>query len=260
MSLKLATFQAPKPINSDYSDDKLGLIAPYKVIEKSLYRDEKICAVTKLEDGTIRLTFNVETLGVKHFDVTREMFKARTKFVLYTSIKHGIVCVENDYLNKSIDGYAKIYYHMVARNEVAANVYFHDSWNEGMVFVNYQVVSNEEFINTNGGVWVGGFMAEHFPESQTSLVDNVLTKRKILFDINTIDSVVALEQQLDLLTELVSKLINKEEIPNWYENFISKIKDNSVSTLSTADKLITSIEKQKVNIRNAQKEYFANRK
>jgi hypothetical protein len=129
-----------------------------------------------------------------------------------------------------------------------------------MVFVNYMVISNLDFINTKGGVWVGQYIADHFPESQVSLVDNVLTKRKVMFDVNTLDSIVALEQQLDLLTELVSKLINKEQVPDWYEDFISKINDNSVTTLSTTEKLINSIEKQKVSIREAQKEYFANRK
>jgi hypothetical protein len=253
MTLKLATFLPVIKVSENHKDEDIGL--PYPNIDNVKNIDDKVVKISKLNNGNFRLTFNLST-GVEHLDITEDKFKPRTKFIVYVSENKGLLWIDTAYLNKSIDGYAKLYYHMRARKGAAVNVYFHDSFNEGMIFSNYRVISDEEFIITNKSVWLHTFIAEHFPESKKVLVDNINAKNKILYDINTIDSIVALEQQVDLLTDLVKGLINNQQAPSWTEEFFDKTINNSVTTVINSNKAINSIEKQKKILRQAQREYF----
>lgn len=253
MTLKLATFLPVIKVSENHKDEDIGL--PYPNIDNVKNIDDKVVKISKLNNGNFRLTFNLST-GVEHLDITEDKFKPRTKFIVYVSENKGLLWIDTAYLNRSIDGYAKLYYHMRARKGAAVNVYFHDSFNEGMIFSNYRVISDEEFIVTNKSVWLHTFIADYFPESKKVLVDDINAKNKILYDINTIDSIVALEQQVDLLTDLVKSLINNQQVPSWSENFLNKTTDSSVTTVISADKAINSIEKQKKILRQAQREYF----
>jgi hypothetical protein len=254
MTLKLATFLPVIKVSENHRDEDIGLPYPNKDNVKNI--DDRVVKVSKLDNGNFKLTFNLSG-KIKHFDITRDIYKPRTKYMLYTSIiDDDFILVNNDYVTKNSDGNAKIVYTKVARNEIICNIYFHDSFEEGLLFFNYRVISNEEFIITNKNVWVSNFIVEHFPDAKKALVDDAVAKRKILFDISILDSVVQLEQQVDLLTEIVKALINNEQKPIWSDNYLEKVLDNSVLTVSSVNKIITNIENNKKQIRELQKKYF----
>jgi hypothetical protein len=257
--MKFASFVEPIRIGEDFTDDKIGKVYPYRTRQQKEHKDYDVVKIEKLENGTVRLTFN-QTKQITTFDITPDLFKARTKFMLYPSLHLGFVWVDNDYMNNGVDSYSKIWYHLRARNNVAVNVYFHDSFEDSILFSNYLPITDEEVEVTGGDILVGEYFVNKYPDAKVKILDNVVAKCDALFKINTTDSVVALEQQVDLLTNLVSKLINNETLPSWSSNFLEKVSENSVLTVRDTTSLINDVEKQKKIVREVQKEYFNKRK
>jgi hypothetical protein len=209
------------------------------------------------DSDNIKLTFNFPATGVMSYEITPEIFKAKTYFELCWSRQEGkFIIVPLDVITK-----APYYFILKSTGINLASIYFDTSFKQGMIVFNGLPVSDEKFEKVPGGkVFINKFIAEYFPSSKKYLVDDVVSKRNIMSDLHHLDSIVALEQQVDLLTTLVSNLINNQSQPTWSNTFLDNMKNNSVTTLKTVDAINTELGKTKSNIRKIQKDYLDSKK
>lgn len=84
-------------------------------------------------------------------------------------------------------------------------------------------------------------------------------KRVLLAQVKPEDALAALENQVDLLTELVGALINSEDIPAWASDLITLVQAKGSNTLRTTNEMLSTIDAEKTHIRTLQAEYYATR-
>jgi hypothetical protein len=254
MSLKLAAYANPVSIGDDYADERLSITPPYRAVDGALFAVK----VERIEDSdNIKLTFNFTAPGIVTYEITPEIFKAKTYFELFWSRQ------DNNFIIVPLDVVAKAPYYNILKSSgiVLASIYFDNSFQQGIIVFNGIPVSNEKFIKIPGGrIFVNRFIAEYFPNSKKYLVDDVISKRNIMTDLHHLDSIVALEQQMDLLTTLVNNLINNQPQPTWSNTFLDNMKNNSVTTVRTVDEINADLNKTKSNIRKLQKQYLDSKK
>ena len=256
MALILASHLSPLPVGENYSDELLGVLPEYRS-EKSLVDKIIDTEIVKVErsSNNIVLTFNLPHLQSKTYTISSSIFKARSMFNLYiTKAGEFLILPVSDLLRHH--GFDRIKtLKNIAINGLVADIYFHDSFSEGIVVINKQTVSNESFEIKDRYTLFTDYVVSKFPSFQ-SIKDSTKAKAKVLYDINYIDSIVALEQQVDLLTTLVKNLINSSEQPSWSGDFLTKTEDSSVTTLQSATDVISALDITKKKIRAAQKTYF----
>jgi hypothetical protein len=254
MTLKLAAYLDPVSIGNDYADDRLNITPPYRPNNGAQFA-VKVERVTN--SNNIKLTFNFPATGVITYEITPEIFKAKTYFELCWSRQdEEFIIVPLDVITK-----APYYFILKSTGINLASIYFDTSFQQGMIVFNGLPVSNEKFEKVPGGrVFINNFIADYFPDSKKYLVDNVLNKRNVMTDLHHLDSIVALEQQVDLLTTLVNNLINNQSQPTWSNTFLNNMKNNSVTTLKTAEEINIDLNKTKSNIRKVQKQYLDSKK
>jgi hypothetical protein len=250
MTLKLAAYSNPVSIGDDYTDERLNITPPYRPINGAQFAVK----VERIEGSdNIKLTFNFPATGVITYEITPEIFKAKTYFELCWSRQDGkFIIVPMDVVVK-----APYYFILKSTGINLASIYFDNSFQQGMIVFNGIPVSDEKFEKVPGGrIFINKFIAEYFPNSKRYLVDDVVSKRDIITDLHHIDSIVALEQQVDLLTTLVNNLINNQSQPNWSNTFLDNMKNNSVTTLKSVEEINADLTKTKNNIRKVQKKYL----
>ena len=89
-----------------------------------------------------------------------------------------------------------------------------------------------------------------------AFVDKCKKKRKLLSKLNPLDSLAALENQVDLLTSILIRLINGDPMPPWVKEFIKTMQQNSSMMGRTPDQIVSIVSDEKSKVRNLQKEYF----
>jgi len=254
MALKLAAYMDPVSIGDDYTNERLNITPPYRPISGAQFA-VKVERITNSDN--IKLTFNFPATGVITYEITSEIFKAKTYFELCWSRQDGkFILVPLDVITK-----APYYFILKSTGINLASIYFDNSFQQGMIVFNGLIVSNEKFEKVPGGrIFINKFIADYFPNSKKYLVDDVLSKRDVMTDLHHLDSIVALEQQVDLLTTLVNNLITNQSQPTWATTFLNNMKNNSVTTLRTVDDINTDLNKTKSNIRKVQKQYLDSKK
>ena len=260
MALILASHVDPKPILEGYTDSMLGVLPEYRS-EKSLVDkviDTEVCKVER-NDNNINLTFNYNVMPVKSFLITPALFRAKTRIVLYYKKSTGAFITKTiDEIIKDRDSFAKLRYVDNIAQSPLAEIYFGNSFTNGIVIINKLPISNEEFIHVDPTKTFPNRIIHLFPEVQ-DLIDKDKNKLTVLSNLNPNDSIVALEQQVDLLTTLVSNLINNQSQPTWSNNFLSKVASNNVTTVRDVNEVITDLDSTKKKIREAQKTYLDNK-
>jgi hypothetical protein len=259
MALILASYVDPLPVLDGYTNDKLGVLPEYRSA-KSL--NEKIIDtdVAKVErsGNSIIITLNLTHLNSKTFIINSSLFKARTRFVAYVNRQGNFVVEEFSNLIRDRQTYDKLRLLKHTSGGSFVEFYFHDSATEGLISIKKLCVSNEEFVVVDRNKSFTTLVVETFPE-MSSLITSDRNKLDVLYNLNPIDSVVALEQQVDLLTTLVKNLINDQSQPSWSSDFLTKVETSSVTTLRSANDVITDIDTAKKKIRAAQKTYLDNK-
>jgi hypothetical protein len=102
-------------------------------------------------------------------------------------------------------------------------------------------------------------IAVFYPVGAGLLEARRVAKTKAL-QVNLVDSLVALEQQVDVLTRLVMALAEDAPTrPTWYPAFKSAITAGSVERLMPIPSLITAFSEHKNMVRDVQTEYFTQR-
>jgi hypothetical protein len=256
MALILASHISPLPILEGYDDSLLGVLPEYRSA-KSLSEQIIDNDIVKVErsSNNIVLTFNLPHLQSKTYTISSSIFKARSVLNLYiTKTGQFLILPVVDLLRHH--GFDRIKtLKDIAINGLVAEIYFHDSFSEGIVVINKQTVSNETFETKNRYTLLPEYIVSKFPSFQ-SVVNTNKAKSKVLYDLNYIDSIVALEQQVDLLTTLVKNLINNTSQPSWSSDFLNKIEASSVTTLQSVTDVVTALDTAKKKIRTSQKTYL----
>ena len=262
MALILASHLSPLPILEGYDDSLLGVLPEYRSA-KSLSDQIIDRQVVKVErDGNkILLTFNYSHLLNKTFTIDSSIFKSKERLNVYMQKTGNFVVIPLNDIQFRDHGFHKL---ITLKNLVTgigpvAEIYFHNSASEGVVVVNGLPVSNETFDIKNKFSNFTDYVITHFPTvAELQAID--AAKSKVLYNLNNINSIVALEQQVDLLTTLVNNLINNQTQPTWSNTFLNNMKNNSVTTLKTAEEINTELNKTKSNIRKVQKQYLDSKK
>ena len=260
MALILASHVDPKPILDGYTDSMLGVLPEYRS-EKSLVDkiiDTEVCKVER-DDNNINLTFNYSVMSAKSFLITPALFQAKTRIVLYYKRSTGAFITKTiDEIFKDRDSFAKLRYVDSIVETPLAEIYFSDSFTNGIVMIKKLPISNEEFIQVDPLKSFSHRILHLFPEVQ-DLINKDKNKLTVLSNLNPNDSIVALEQQVDLLTTLVSNLINNQSQPSWSSDFLSKVSTSNVTTVRSASDVLTDLDSTKKKIRAAQKTYLDNK-
>jgi hypothetical protein len=258
MALILSSHLSPLPILEGYDDSLLGVLPEYRSA-KSLSDQIIDRQVVKVErDGNkILLTFNYSHLLNKTFTIDSSIFKSKERLNVYMQKTGNFVVIPLNDIQFRDHGFHKL---ITLKNLVTgigpvAEIYFHNSASEGVVVVNGLPVSNETFDIKNKFSNFTDYVITHFPTvAELQAID--AAKSKVLYNLNNINSIVALEQQVDLLTTLVSNLINSQEQPAWAANFLSKVATSNVTTVRSVTDIITDLDSNKKKIRSEQQKYF----
>ena len=99
-------------------------------------------------------------------------------------------------------------------------------------------------------------IAETIPAYNNGYLRKVKAKREVLTSLNPIDSIVALEQQVDLLTKIVKGQIDGS-VPSWSNDYFSKVEGKTC--IANENKAVTQLEEHKTKVREAQTKYFNDR-
>lgn len=259
MALILATHSTPLTIESTYNDDLLGVLPEYrsgKSLSESLI---DVNVVKVVRDGNkIIITFNLNHLKSKTFTIDSSLFQARKRFQCYVDSRGDFQVISTSDLIKDVASFGKLKSLKQCIGTPFAFIYFHDSASEGYVLINRTVVSNETFRIVDKNKAFTWQLLTDFPSVQ-EIIDADKNKNQVLSSLLEIDSIVALEQQVDLLTTLVKNLINNTAQPSWSNNFLTKVEAQSVTTVKSVDDIITDLDTQKTKIRTAQKTYLDNK-
>ena len=258
MALILASHLSPLPIGADYTDGVLGVLPEYRSA-KSLSEqiiDNQVVKVAR-DGNNVVLTFNYTHLNNKTFTINSSLFKTRTRLAVYIQKKGTFIVIPlNDILSKGHDFHKLITLkNLIPGMGPVAEIYFHDSASEGVVVVNNLPVSNETFNIKNRFVNFTDYVITHFATvAELKSVD--VAKSTILYNLSNINSIVALEQQVDLLTTLVSNLINSQVQPAWATDFLAKVATSNVTTVRAASDIVSDLDTTKKLIRSEQQKYF----
>lgn len=260
MALILASYVDPLPILDNYTDSVLGIFPEYRSA-KSLSEkiiDTDIVKVDKNNSNEIVLTLNYSHLKSKKYTIGQSIFKARTRYELYMDNKGNYVLVDISDIQRDSLYKVKLNSLKQVDKTPVAKIYFHDSFTEGFVLINRHTVSNETFRKVDRNTAFTHLLLSDFPSVQ-DIIDADLNKKEILLTLNDLNSIVALEQQVDLLTTLVSNLINNQSQPSWASDFLSKVAESNVTTVRSVSDIVTDIDSTKKKIRSAQKTYLDNK-
>jgi hypothetical protein len=256
MALILASYVNPLPIEEGYSDSVLGVLPEYRSA-KSLSEkviDTNVCKVER-NSNEIKFTFNLSHLKSKTFTILSSVFKENTRFHVYITKSGEFEIVNLEDYTKDPNFHTKLIWLKNTISVPFVQIYFGNSFTQGLVIVNYLPISNETFTVLDRNKSFTDNIISYFPSFSTTR-DNDAAKKKVLYDLNSIDSTVALEQQVDLLTTLVKNLINNQSQPSWSTDFLTKTEASSVTTLRQASDVINDLDTVKKKIRAAQKTYF----
>jgi hypothetical protein len=197
------------------------------------------------------------------FTVTPDLFVPwKKKTVFYTRFDEFVVADDED-MNKSRDFASFLMYQKKVMPVIAEfNLVWADTFENSMVFTSKGTLTNlpeNQWVSHNKGFFLHPYLATVYPENANYLLHNVVAKHNLLQKTNVIDSVTALEQQVDLLTEIVKSLIDNSNAPDWSEQFLNKTLEKSSQTLRTPQEITNDLIEYKENLRARVSTYFNER-
>jgi hypothetical protein len=220
----------------------------YEAFSVNKNNNNEIVLETENDNGKMTFTFN------------NDIFEANSKKLLFTSGKGKFVLVDDKDINRSRDYLSYVEYEKMI-NDIRyplAHIYFADNLNNSSVIFTTPIktsLSENEYLEHTNGVDISKYLAEQYP-SQANYFNNREYKKQLLGKINTIDSVVSIEQQLDLLTEIVKSLVNNEEQPSWSGSFLTDTLANASQTARPVEEIKTDIVNFKSDLRAKVGEYL----
>lgn len=198
-------------------------------------------------------------VAVNEIVIDNNIFKPRSKYMICLSNLYGLKLVDHDFLYKSKDNWAYMDKAFLL-GEVVANIYFHDTLDTSIFFSNRQPYSVDvQFEAIGRPVRIHDWIAEQYPGEIIAPAHNANLRFEIFNDINTIDSIVALEQQVDVLTHIVKSilpLVDKSQIPDWADSALSSFEENSTAIARGFGEIISDSCNHKAKVRQKQITYL----
>lgn len=219
------------------------------------------CEFSKNANGEIVISkISGITENKVDFVVSANNFEAnKKKAVFYNNVDEWIV-IDDEEMNRSRDLASFLEYQKMVRPVRAVfNIIYADNMDNSMVFFVQQArteLPENEWVSHNKGFWLHDYLAEQYPNNQAYLRNNVKAKHDLLAKTNPIDSVTAVEQQLDLLTEIVKSLVNNEEQPSWSSSFLNDTLAQSSQTGRPVSSIKDDIVSFKTKLRTKVAEYL----
>lgn len=239
-NMKYASFVEPIiTITTDTPESRRGFLS----IDTSV--PEKL--TLRLEGSAASLTVNASELA------------PRTKYIFFESPLLGIVMAEHDSMFKSKDQWAFRRTTEVLSDPVA-NLYFHDNWESSLFFSNIPPVSEEAFTTVDHDTYIHDWIGTQYAVDEYTVGHNTNARLDAFREVSTIDSIVALEQQVDLLQDVVRALLKGEVSPEWAERFLDETAPASCTEVRAPTDVIEDVVTHKTKVRKAQTEFFANRR
>lgn len=205
-----------------------------------------------------QLTLRLEGSS-KALTVTAAELVPRTKYIFFESPLLGIVMAEHDSMFKSKDQWAFRRTTEVLSDPVA-NLYFHDDWDSSLFFSNIPPVAEEAFVTVDHDTYIHDWIGTQYSTDEYTVGHNTNARLDAFRDVSTIDSIVALEQQVDLLQDVVRALLKGEVNPEWAERFLDETAPTSCTEVRAPTDVIEDVVSHKSKVRKAQTEFFANRR
>ena len=219
---------------------------------------QKLLYLTR-ENGNLVLRF--QGAPEKHALVIQDIvFTPKTKLVIFYSPLSGLLYINHDDMFKSKDLWA---YRQRTEcfGDPIANIYFHTNWDNSLLFSNSPLVTEETPITkVEGNTYIHDWIESQYPENECVIASNTNLRLAAFKDIHLVDAVVALEQQVDLLTRLVKGIIRSEVEPEWAAEFLNKMETHSTNTVRSPEENLQSAAEYKAKVRTAQVDYLAKRK
>jgi hypothetical protein len=201
-----------------------------------------------------------------NFTINEEMFKTNSKYTMFFSGIHGLCWLTESQLANSkevsnIFGILRVY-----ERDPICNLYFADSYENSMIFANKAVITNikRDLIDSDiGNVWVHDYFLKSYPELYKEKYNNLVAKDQLNLGLHTVDAVVVLEQQLDIITGILISLLKENNLKTSFLNN-SELLDftniyNNVSSLQYRESLPAALEKlnnERLSINNMKDKYF----
>ena len=189
--------------------------------------------------------------------ITEKDFIKKTKLVILFSPLKGLLVFNHDWLFKSKSNWS-LAEHAFYAKDVVANIYFNNTFEDSYLFVNIIPISNLDFEVIPSPQRVHDYFKTQIPDD--IIANNTNLRIETVGSISDIDSIVALEQQVDLLSKLVFALINKSEIPEWSKTFIKNVEEYSVDKIKNTNEIIKDFSQHKQFVRTQQYKYLTNKK
>jgi len=219
--------------------------------------DSRLVEINRLPSGDYSVRASFGDLS-DEITIDQQLFRQRAKLVGFLSLTNGIILVDDWRLNSSIESKSFIRNHYRVPEDVCFNIYFHDSFEEGLIFCNWPLKTDLSVDELKKGVWVHDYIAEHF-EGYDTYRKKLIAKRDALLGVNVLDSVVALEQQIDLLTALLLTIVENRPRPDWMEGFKQAVTPHSVLRTRNVNDLLADMKSHKAAVRELQERYFSDR-
>lgn len=228
---------------------------------KKAEKKEDATLIAKKQDDSILLTTQINETNFD-LEVSSNMVNSKPEIVHVGYSNHsGLYCFLSSEVRESRTGLAYALErnsgHCVGSMSCIASFWISDKTSEIVGAFNGHVTVWFEGFEENEVKVIETFYSsdklfeEVIPESR-AFIKRSKAKRKLIEQINELDSLSMLEAQLDLLTRFVLTGQGKEMLEK-------AVSGNMVSDLHDDDKLIKTISKQKKYLRNLQKKYFEDR-
>lgn len=244
-------------------------LASFKHVSNDLADFKNDSDIINIEYNNIDNTYVISVIrnGMLHSClITEELFKTNSKYTMFFSGINGLCWLTESQLANSkevsnIFGILRVY-----ERDPICNLYFADTYDNSMIFANKAVLTNikEDLIDSNiGNVWVHDYFLKSYPELYKEKYNNLIAKDQLNLGLHTVDAVVVLEQQLDIVTGLLLSLLKENNLKASFLNN-EELLDftniyNDVSSLQYRETLPIALEKlknERLSINNMKDKYF----
>lgn len=220
--------------------------------------------VIKTDTGEIELQHQVsEHLCFKKV-IDKSLFKEKTKYAIFSSRLYGIMIMDDIAYNRSVSQPSLLQSKFKTGLNPIANIFFNSSYDDSCLIIMLPGIicdiEDAEWDLLKAPCCVHGYYAKLYPAAKDILLTKIESKLNLNLEVDLTDSVVALEQQVDLLTTLVKALLNEETPPSWADDFINKIESNNVlKARGSTEEIIKDMADYKASMRTRQGQYFEER-
>lgn len=170
-------------------------------------------------------------------DITPEKFEINTKYTLYYSGIHGICWLNEHQLNFSKEAQEIKRSLRIFESQPICNIYFADSYDNSLIFSNKQPLSDEQYFTAIDcelkSLWIHDYIKDNYPMYEDTY-KKISAKEKLSRTLPSIDSIVMLEQQIDMLSSIVLDIIgsNSLKLNNLPTEFIGEFDSFVTETTS----------------------------